>query len=307
MDDIFRFFRPNSRTHSRSNAYLCALLSYYIYPKADLLKNTIPGSGSTNSRFRALFQALSSRDPFAIDFISGGDAEAAVLVNSRVAIVVFRGTELSLGEWVTGQSSNARFQLRQMPDEWGNVAVHDGFYRALAQVYQGVRKRVREVDDNRPVFLTGHSRGAAMAALCAYRLHMVGGVQPACVYGFGSPRVGDARWRDKYAEEGLWERTFRWVHRYDFGHQVPDFGSLSNVPPTRYYHVGQLNHYLTLQNINLDHANPDFEPGIKASSGSDHSMPTYCSLLFNQLPGRRRRGGGLIKDDVGRALPVLPG
>ena len=307
MEDIFRHFQAGQTSHAISNAYLCALLSYYIYPRADLSKDTIPGAGSFNSRFRNLFRALSSDDPFEIDFMGGSDAEAAVLVNSRLVLVVFRGTELSLGEWVTGSAANARFALRRMPDDWGGVAVHDGFYRALAQVYQDVRKRVREVDDNRPVFLTGHSRGAAMATLCAYRFRKVGGVQPAAVYGFGSPRVGDAQWRDMYRQEQLWDHTFRWVHRYDFGHQVPDFGSLANVPPTRYYHVGRLNHYLTLQNINLDHANSDFEPGLKASSGGDHSMTAYCEILFNQLPGRRSRGGGLIKDDVGRALPVLPG
>jgi hypothetical protein len=72
-----------------------AVLSYYIY------SNSPPGSGAFEYRFKNLFEALSETDPFDIEVFADADVEVAILSNSRLALVGFRGTDDGKGEWVS--------------------------------------------------------------------------------------------------------------------------------------------------------------------------------------------------------------
>jgi triacylglycerol lipase len=311
----FYYFRPGYGGHSNTNAYLLSLLTYYIYDKKDVAGNpSIPGRGSHSSKFRSLFQDLSNDNPFNVRTQFSGATEWAVLSNSKLVIVVFRGTDEDLiPEW----KSNITYQLRTAPKSWGgNVRVHSGFYSTLSGVYQTIRQEVRSRNDNGriPVYLTGHSRGAALATLCAYRFQKVGGVPVAGVYVFGAPRVGTVQgWRDQYKIAGLWDMTFRWVNYRDPAHKVPDYGDArpwrQNVT-NKYAHIGRLNLFSKSGSATYNHSNPDYEPGatIVPTDGGYHAMNQYCIRLFNRLSGRSRRSqnnpGYLTKHDAKVPLPV---
>ena len=74
-------------------------------------------------------------------------------------------------------------------DEHGNW-VHQGFSKALDQVWPRVTEYLRAtVTDLRPLVMTGHSLGAALATIAAERCGKAFGLR-AC-YTFGSPRSGD--------------------------------------------------------------------------------------------------------------------
>jgi triacylglycerol lipase len=68
----------------------------------------------------------------------------------------------------------------------------------------------------KPLFLTGHSLGAAIAAIVALDQD----ARPAAVYGFGMPRPGNARFHARYTA-ALGERTFRFVHGLDIVARAP--------------------------------------------------------------------------------------
>ena len=153
---VFRYFRAGYDGHSNTNAYLLSLLSYYVYTKKDVAGNpSIPGSGNHSNKFRKLFQDLSAEDPFKIRTAFSSATEWAVLSNSKMVIVVFRGTDDDLiPEW----KSNISYKLRTAPKSWGgNVRVHSGFYSTLSGVYQTIRQEVRNRNDSGriPVYLTG--------------------------------------------------------------------------------------------------------------------------------------------------------
>jgi triacylglycerol lipase len=83
-------------------------------------------------------------------------------------------------------------------------------------------------DPQLPIFITGHSKGAAEAELFAARCPgFVAGV-----YLFGCPRVGNRAFRNQY-DAVLYEETFRIVNQDDIVPRVP--GVLMG-----YKHVGQL-------------------------------------------------------------------
>jgi pimeloyl-ACP methyl ester carboxylesterase len=294
--DIFRYFREDhDEGHSKSSAYLLALLCHYVYDGRP------PGKGPFESDFTALVQALSATDMFEVmTFTEAGpfpyDTEAVVLSNARLILVVFRGTEgaAAFRDWLT----NGKHLMHACPASWGSVKAHRGFYNALSTVYQGVRNEVRSRRTNdQKVFLAGHSLGGALATLCAYRFEKVGGVPVTGVYVFGSPRVGDIAFANAY-KDLLGSRTFRWVKNLDFASKLPVFAG-APLPSTQYHHVGQLNFINAKGKIEMDAV--DSNPGLGYNT-TDHDMPAYVKVMQSRLSTVTRKSATdpdyLVRGDV---------
>ena len=83
--------------------------------------------------------------------------------------------------------------------------------------------------EKQPVWLTGHSLGAALATICAMRLHpRVKGV-----YTYGSPGVGDQTLVN-FCDEHLSGKIFRYVNGRDLVAKA-----LTTKPYAGYHHVGE--------------------------------------------------------------------
>lgn len=79
---------------------------------------------------------------------------------------------------------------------WRWAKVHKGFaiaYAAVAPMLLSTVKRLQS-ERRRPVFLTGHSLGGALATVCSLDLHLRLGMTPKEIFvsTFGAPRVGNA-------------------------------------------------------------------------------------------------------------------
>jgi hypothetical protein len=317
---IYKYFQAGPG-HSRSNAYLLALLSYYIYKnEVPEVAPVIPGDEERTfrRRFRIVFgeDYLSSLNPLRVD-IWTDNTEFAILSNAEWVIVCFRGSDEPL-DWVSLLGSpNFPSTMIIAPPNWGpNVRVHKGFYDALDTVYPIISNEVRNrMSGGAKLFLTGHSRGGALANLCAYRLQR-DQIHVSGVYTFGAPRVGDQNFRAMYESlDDLWNRTFRMVRNDDPGPKWPDVGfdhnSLAPAPypvPHRYYHVGYMNFVSSNGQITMNFANPDHEPGPELRIG-DHDMFVYCTLMFLNLRNHVRENedtpNWLVKQDVPNGLPHL--
>ncbi|HEU4388319.1 MAG TPA: lipase family protein [Blastocatellia bacterium] len=130
-------------------------------------------------------------------------------------LLVFRGTDdLEAG------LTDVNFIL----DDWsGPGQVHQGFRDAFEAVWKQVEQELDRVDG--PAFYTGHSLGASLATLAAALK------QPRALYTIGSPRTGDAVFRDSLAGA----RIYRIVNNRDVVTTVP--------PAIGFHHVGEL-HYI---------------------------------------------------------------
>lgn len=146
----------------------------------------------------------SDRFPDAVE-IGGMGPDCFVLAKETPAIVVFRGTSD-----LTGFLQD--FMARKEEHPWGWV--HHGFL----DCWKIIRHRVLAVVGLKPVILTGHSLGGAMATLAAP--DFAGQVKE--VVTFGSPRVGNGAFRDAYAEEFA-EQTTRYVYSLDPVPLVPGY------------------------------------------------------------------------------------
>ncbi|MGC4032425.1 MAG: lipase family protein [Tepidisphaeraceae bacterium] len=125
------------------------------------------------------------------------------------AVLAFRGTDpITLPNWVT----DAVVRLIACDDYHGRV--HSGFHNALRRTWQKVETILEQVCD-KPLFITGHSLGGALAVLTACRLAKAGR-PPVATYTFGVPRVGDPSFCDGYLLP-----TYRVVNRLDLVPEMP--------------------------------------------------------------------------------------
>jgi triacylglycerol lipase len=97
--------------------------------------------------------------------------------------------------------------------------VHRGFYEALDRVWPKLTSRLGDLATGRTVWFCGHSLGAAIATLAAYRYDRTRGV---CT--FGSPRVGDAQFAATFNQRFA-GRSWRFVNDHDV---------VTHVPPPRF-------------------------------------------------------------------------
>lgn len=136
-------------------------------------------------------------------------AQAYLFGNEHDAVVTCRGTE---------------------PNEWNDVRADLAIGRALSETVGWVHKGFkREVDDlwprleqalvnnTRTLWFTGHSLGAAMAAICAGRcaLSHIRSI-PRALFTFGCPRIGSSRYVNFVQFE-----AHRWVNNNDIVARVP--------------------------------------------------------------------------------------
>lgn len=110
--------------------------------------------------------------------------------SNKAVLVAFRGTE-SIENCLT----DAETPLVCCSPYPGRV--HRGFAEGVETVWSEIRPLLGPPSRSRPLWLTGHSLGGALATLASVRLASEGYAVRA-VYTYGSPRVGDRLFRDFY-------------------------------------------------------------------------------------------------------------
>ena len=157
-----------------------------------------------------------------VDFFDVEGTQGFLAKTSDYAVLAFRGTEPD-----EFRDTLQDIKIPLVPfDRPGNV--HAGFLEALEHVWQQVEPGLQALEASGiPVWITGHSLGAALATLAAARW------PPAALFTFGSPRVGDSDFH-----KGVSSLS---IHR-----AVNCADVVTTVPPAGfgYQHVGDL-YFLT--------------------------------------------------------------
>ncbi|MBT1452445.1 lipase family protein [Glaciecola sp. XM2] len=122
-----------------------------------------------------------------IKTFDAGGTQAMLVQNEDYMVLVFRGTET---DSLRDIKADARANIRKCETQG---MIHSGFYDA----YQCVRKDIEETLSmpelqDKPLYITGHSLGGALATVATKFTHHKGGL--AACYTFGSPRVGNDDW-----------------------------------------------------------------------------------------------------------------
>lgn len=105
-------------------------------------------------------------------------------------VVAFRGS-MDLTNWI----DNMTFIKKRAYHAYPAVKVHQGFYWVYRSVADQLVPAIQTLLSSYPnarVMVTGHSLGAAVAAICTFELTFLDGVVVDALYSFGEPRVGNA-------------------------------------------------------------------------------------------------------------------
>jgi triacylglycerol lipase len=211
------------------------------------------------------------------------DTRGIMASRDGALIIAFAGTDpLNLLNWVSD------FYLGQ-----STADVHEGFQDAADAVWPEVGAAIERCKkDRRPLFVAGHSLGAAIALVTVDRARREKGLDAAQVFVFGAPRTGRADFVAAY-NAVFGPTTYRFVHGRDV---------VATVPPSElgFHHVGRFLSCGSGAKFNLTQllATPDSD---EPSSGSD---------FFSGVAGRLRDLFGNLSptarvDAIGRLSQLL--
>ena len=135
--------------------------------------------------------------------------------NTNGIIVAFRGTLPAdtydgFADWVEDLFAEP------LPCHGFPGKVHSGFCADINALFPAVLAAVKSLDPiSTPVYVTGHSKGGALASLCAYLLSQAG-IRVRQVVTFASPKTGDSGFQAGY------QQVIRNQIRYEnYGDLVP--------------------------------------------------------------------------------------
>jgi triacylglycerol lipase len=155
------------------------------------------------------------------EYLTAGGTDCYVAWQKDWLAVAFRGTQPD--QWpdvLTDANASQR--------AWDIGRVHRGFAAALDDIRGALESALARRGGGRSLWFCGHSLGAALATLAAYR-YAAGGV---CT--LGSPRVGDGVFASAF-DTKLKGRALRYVNDEDVVTHVPP----PLFPPFVYEHVDE--------------------------------------------------------------------
>lgn len=114
------------------------------------------------------------------------DTQAFLVSNDTYVVLAFRGTEII-------KRTDIRTDAKAFKVSVFEGRVHRGFVEAYKSIEVQLLKSLKKIDGDLPIYITGHSLGAALATIATQYLerdHSLRDRIAAC-YTFGSPRVGN--------------------------------------------------------------------------------------------------------------------
>jgi hypothetical protein len=218
----FRILPPPLRraAYSDRTAFVMASMAHLAYFNFENGKEAEEKFRSLlNSGGFTLLQTFNSADT---------DTQAFLAKNDEYAVLAFRGTEVSKKMDITTDAKAIKAKVTE-----GNI--HSGFVGAYTSIMEQIKNEIKKMPGF-PIYITGHSLGAALATVATRYLEndqIEEAKAPlrdqiAACYTFGSPRVGDELFREK-----LKSPIYRIVNTRDIVTVVP-------LLAMGYQHVGDV-------------------------------------------------------------------
>jgi triacylglycerol lipase len=190
--------------------------------------------------------AAAFRDQLGMEarLISVGNTQVYVATNDDHIVAAFRGTEAptsidGLKDWLLTDAANLLIVPEgrlgtDLAAAGVSARFHQGFVRAIGDIWEPFVESIEEhrKKDERPIWLTGHSLGGALALLAAWLLRRKF-ISVHQVYTFGGPMIGNDAVSEVFKRE-FPDKIFRYVNSPDPVPKLPTVSLIAN----HYMHCG---------------------------------------------------------------------
>ena len=190
-------FDGNAVAHTLENAMTMADFAHLAYFKPTYIEKQLKAWGYNS--FKWIENVVT-------------DTQGFVAGNNDYLVVCFRGST-SLKDWLVD------LNFWKTEAFGGHGKVHRGFQRSLDSVWSRLQTAVDGLGADKKLFICGHSLGAAVAQLAAYRF-AVERYRVAHIYVFGSPRAANREFMEHY-NQLLGAKTFLHINNKDIVTTVP--------------------------------------------------------------------------------------
>lgn len=209
----------------------------------------------------------------------GDDTQYLYARGAEYDVLICRGTEGKLADIRT----DAQCPLISWP-LGSHSKAHQGFCNQADAILADLQQQQPQAGLERPLWITGHSLGGALAILLAFKLSQKPGNKLAGVVTFGQPKVGDAQLTQAITQQ-LLPFYRRYVNQRDIVPKLP--------PLPEYRHSGQLYYFDDLDQLQLNPprwlmlldqvlCDADQAEAALRQHLDDHKMKNYVSLLAKQ-------------------------
>lgn len=176
--------------------------------------------------------------------INVGNTQVYVAANDDHIVAAFRGTESpttldGLKDWLLTDAGNLLIVPEgrlgtDLAAAGTGARFHQGFVRAIGDIWEPFLEAIEaeRKKNDRPIWLTGHSLGGALALLAAWLLRRKF-ISVHQVYTFGGPMIGNDEVVKAFARE-FPEKIFRYVNVPDPVPKLPTISLIAN----HYGHCG---------------------------------------------------------------------
>ncbi|TYZ60198.1 hypothetical protein PybrP1_003520 [[Pythium] brassicae (nom. inval.)] len=196
----------------------------------------------------------------------------------NAVVVAFRGS-MDVTNWI----DNMTFIKKRAYAAYPSVKVHQGFYWVYRSVAAQLVPLVRELVAAYPgarVLVTGHSLGAAVAAICTFELALLEKIPVAALYTFGAPRAGNAEFSAALRNASL--DVFRVTHFRDVvPHLPPTWIGFQHTTREVFYDEFQSDYRLCSEDSGEDMACSNACSPFGCTSVVDHL--TYLNVTMSHL------------------------
>lgn len=253
-------FDPANVQFSLANANSLALCANLAYEKDAAVTSTMAGYG------------------YDAKFMDYDDVQFFVAHDDDAIIISIRGTT-SIEDWMR----DGDIKLQTVRPRMGKV--HAGFMRCLNKIWDPLLAQVQAAQTKaQPIWITGHSLGAAIATLAMARFTLELDKPVNGVYTFGQPRVCDREFARIYNHECK-SRHFRFVNNNDIVTRIPTREMCySHVGTLRFFDAdGTLHDDMSYWNQFLEAIKGTFteQMGLIPAFAANHSMDKYETLVQN--------------------------
>ena len=210
-----------------------------------------------------------------VKFFDKAGAQAYLLTDGTNNVLSFRGTEVKEKSDVVADLKMHKVFEIDLPAGIAKGKVHQGFRDELDKLWPDIQKEL-SINRNIPLYITGHSLGAAMATIAASRISN----KVEALVTFGSPRVGT-----KAFIENSKVVHFRVQNNNDDVPKVPPlvFGFRHHGTNVYLSYEGKIKEYNIWQRIidMLRSRKKALSKGERFKGIKDHMMSNYIKKLSN--------------------------